>query len=245
MVQAWDMALKDRVDSHSPLSWISAHKISPKLIVKWKELHEQTATDYVRRHTRIPVPQVRHRYLDEWLVSDFIEGVMLFECWERQTAWMKFRIACTIRSYLKHSSVSLKAPVWQIAHAYHRRAPLWLRPTRAIRLNGAFQSLVRNDRDGWMAHYDKTPGKYWSFWKDNAIACYWARPMGISVRPWRSQSDEYFTLQRGRTLDYWLGRKRILSSLVWWSCNGPFHRLSKVMAYIAAFYGGQKTRFPV
>lgn len=56
--------------------------------------------DYVRRYTTIPVPRVYHPHL-KWLVMDHVDGEMLYECWNKQNAFMKFRIACTLRLYLK------------------------------------------------------------------------------------------------------------------------------------------------
>ncbi|KAF8068745.1 hypothetical protein FPV67DRAFT_1668818 [Lyophyllum atratum] len=98
LAKAWDEALKARANSthdHMP-----THQISTSLIAKANSPHERAAMDYVRRHTLIPVPQLRHRNLREWLVSDLIEGEMLLECWDKQSPFMKFRIACTMRRYL-------------------------------------------------------------------------------------------------------------------------------------------------
>ena len=79
---------------------VPAHRILPSLIAKCNSTYECTAVQYVRQHTRIPVPQIRYKNLKRWMVSDFIDGEILLECWTRQSLWMKFRIACTIRSYL-------------------------------------------------------------------------------------------------------------------------------------------------
>ena len=81
-------------------SVLPTHRILPSLIAKCDSTYERTAIQYVRQHTRIPVPQIRYKNLKRWMVSDFIDGEMLLECWPRQSLWMKFRIACTIRSYL-------------------------------------------------------------------------------------------------------------------------------------------------
>ena len=56
--------------------------------------------EYVRRYTTIPVPRIHHPDLD-WLVMDHIEGEMLYECWHKQSTFMQFRIACTLRLYIR------------------------------------------------------------------------------------------------------------------------------------------------
>lgn len=56
--------------------------------------------EYVRQHTTIPVPRIHHPHLD-WLVMDYVDGEMLYECWHKQSAFMQFRIACTLRLYIK------------------------------------------------------------------------------------------------------------------------------------------------
>ena len=55
---------------------------------------------YVREHTTIPVPQPRYPHLSSWLVMDLVPGQMPLECWEKQSSFMKFRIACTLRGYI-------------------------------------------------------------------------------------------------------------------------------------------------
>ncbi|KAF8951981.1 hypothetical protein BDZ97DRAFT_1881794 [Flammula alnicola] len=98
LAKAWDASLKARANSDD--NYMPTHQISPTLIAKANAQHERAAMDYVRRHTRIPVPQLRHRNLRDWMVSEFIEGEMLLECWDKQSLFMKFRIACTMRCYL-------------------------------------------------------------------------------------------------------------------------------------------------
>lgn len=96
--RAWDAAL---VKDINPSATSTCHKITPHLVVKAALGDEFSAMAYVRSNTRIPVPQPRYPHLRKWLVMDFIEGTMLLKCWESQSLWMKLRIACTLRGYIK------------------------------------------------------------------------------------------------------------------------------------------------
>lgn len=97
IAKAWEKWVKERVDA----PWgVPTHQITPNLIAKANAPHERVAVDFVRQHTRIPVPQVRHRHLKRWMVSEFIDGNMLYACWNAQSTFMQFRIACTVRHYL-------------------------------------------------------------------------------------------------------------------------------------------------
>jgi len=79
----------------------AAHKITPNLIVKnGRDKDERDNMIFVRQHTRIPVPQPRHRHLTRHLVMDFIEGQTLFDCWDNLGFLMQIRIACTLRTYI-------------------------------------------------------------------------------------------------------------------------------------------------
>ncbi|KZT00512.1 uncharacterized protein LAESUDRAFT_732244 [Laetiporus sulphureus 93-53] len=55
--------------------------------------------EYVRQHTSIPIPRAYHNHFS-WLIMDRVDGQMLYECWNEQSAFMKFRIACTLRLYV-------------------------------------------------------------------------------------------------------------------------------------------------
>lgn len=74
----WDQSLKERVGSSD--NSVPTHQITSSLIVKSYSSVERVAMDYVRRHTRIPVPQPRYGHLRTWMVSEFIEGEMLLKC---------------------------------------------------------------------------------------------------------------------------------------------------------------------
>ncbi|KAH9475233.1 hypothetical protein JR316_0012344 [Psilocybe cubensis] len=81
-------------------NWAPTHKIAPSLVLK--ELHhfERFNNIFVRAHTNIPVPQPRYLHLKESLVTDFIPGKMLLECWDSFSLFYQFRIACTLRKYV-------------------------------------------------------------------------------------------------------------------------------------------------
>ncbi|KAI0784495.1 hypothetical protein C8Q75DRAFT_809983 [Abortiporus biennis] len=96
----WDEAFKRSV----PGSLSTCHKITSDLVVKFGTCNptQYHNMEYVRSHTRIPVPQPRYPHLKStWLVMDCVHGSMLHDCWESQLLWMKIRIACTLRGYIK------------------------------------------------------------------------------------------------------------------------------------------------
>lgn len=77
------------------------HKITDKLLAKkCRGDTELKNMLYVREHTTIPVPQPRYTHCTEYLVMDFVEGRMLYECWDSLSHFMQFRIACTMRGYV-------------------------------------------------------------------------------------------------------------------------------------------------
>jgi hypothetical protein len=94
---AWDDTLKPYATMFSA---VSAHKITPTLLAKGLNPSERENMAYVRQHTNIPVPQPRYPHMSQWLVMDLVKGRMLLECWDKQSAFMKFRIACTMRIYI-------------------------------------------------------------------------------------------------------------------------------------------------
>lgn len=95
---AWD----EELIKYSTFSSTSTtHKITPGLIVKAANQRESATMRYVRSHTRIPVPQPRYPHLSSWLVMDLVDGKMLLECWESLSWWMKLRVACTLRGYVR------------------------------------------------------------------------------------------------------------------------------------------------
>ena len=57
--------------------------------------------ELVRKNTNIPVPQPRYPQLEGWLIMDRIHGRSLEGCWNSLSIFMQFRIACTMRCYVK------------------------------------------------------------------------------------------------------------------------------------------------
>ncbi|KAH9483745.1 NAD-dependent protein deacylase [Psilocybe cubensis] len=96
----WREGLRTRVKSNWPTRAMPTHRISQNVIVKRNDKNERDATDYIRLHTHIPVPQIYHRNLENWTAFQFIEGEMLLECLHKKSLFMQFRIACTLRLYL-------------------------------------------------------------------------------------------------------------------------------------------------
>ncbi|RPD67514.1 hypothetical protein L226DRAFT_608670 [Lentinus tigrinus ALCF2SS1-7] len=97
---AWGNRLKQRLHA-SEDSWsVGIHRISQSLVAKIAAPSERASMEYVRQNTSIPVPRT---YLPNisMLVMDFIDGDMLHECWDRLGLFRRFRIACTLRVYVK------------------------------------------------------------------------------------------------------------------------------------------------
>lgn len=70
-------------------------KIASTLIAKRLGHFERSNNIFVRTHTNIPVPQPRYLHLKEALITDFIPGSMLLECWDSLSPFYQFCIACT------------------------------------------------------------------------------------------------------------------------------------------------------
>ena len=75
-------------------------RLTPSLISKRFEREEVDHLEFVRQNTTIPVPRI-HQATCGWPVMDFIEGEMLCLCWDRLSPLMQFRVACTMRLYVK------------------------------------------------------------------------------------------------------------------------------------------------
>lgn len=78
----------------------SAYRITPSLIAKSLNPIEISNTVYARAHLTIPIPQPRYPRLKYWFVTDFVKGRPLSECWKSLGVYMKFRVACTLRTYI-------------------------------------------------------------------------------------------------------------------------------------------------
>ncbi|KAI8981380.1 hypothetical protein BD414DRAFT_538170 [Trametes punicea] len=105
---AWDDELKKRLRAEN--AWgVRVHRITRALLAKRPaSSSERVSMEYARQNTSIPIPRTYLPHLS-WLLMDFIDGQMLTECWHRQSVFMQFRIACTLRLYVKQLR-SLKRP---------------------------------------------------------------------------------------------------------------------------------------
>ncbi|KAL1745336.1 hypothetical protein HDZ31DRAFT_36682, partial [Schizophyllum fasciatum] len=99
MTNAWNEHLQRVLDAPNPGS-IPANRITESLVAKYPTRNERASMEFVRRETSIPVPRV-HRPDLKKLVMDLIEGHNLLELWPHQSRFMHFRIACTLRLYVK------------------------------------------------------------------------------------------------------------------------------------------------
>ena len=75
--------------------------IAHNMTIKYSSPYELYNMDFIRRNTTIPVPQPRHRHVVNWLITDYVPGRTLEECWDSLSMFMQFRIACTLRGYIK------------------------------------------------------------------------------------------------------------------------------------------------
>nr|VWP00666.1 Uncharacterized protein [Ganoderma boninense] len=96
---AWGEELKRRLRAEDAL-YLPVTRISPSLLVKSPRGSERASMAFVREHTTIPIPRDLCPGL-RYLVMDFIDGEMLYECWDRLSRLMQFRVACTLRLYTK------------------------------------------------------------------------------------------------------------------------------------------------
>ncbi|TFK68381.1 hypothetical protein BDN72DRAFT_960296 [Pluteus cervinus] len=98
------------------------------LFAKRTTAREAEYSHFVRRNTTVPVPQPRYPHIRRWLVTDFIEGRLLEDCWESLDDFMRFRIASTLRLYVRQfrrlQSDSTGCPISGVAHG----APLFEDP---------------------------------------------------------------------------------------------------------------------
>ncbi|CAA7267712.1 unnamed protein product [Cyclocybe aegerita] len=87
---------------HNPRGGCPAKKITPTLIAKRAQLTERTNTTFARAQFKgIPIPEPRYPHLKKWFVTEFAEGRMLLDCWGSLSVFKKFRVACTLRMYLR------------------------------------------------------------------------------------------------------------------------------------------------
>lgn len=96
---AWGEELKRRLGAEDA-PYVPVNRISPSLIVKTPLGSERASMEFVRQNTIIPVPRDLCPHLS-YLVVDFVDGEMLYECWGKLSRFMRFRVACTLRRYTK------------------------------------------------------------------------------------------------------------------------------------------------
>ena len=106
---AWGEELKRRLGAEDA-PYVTVNRISPSLIVKAPSASERASMALVRQHTTIPVPRDLCPHLS-YLVMDFVDGEMLYECWDKLSRLKRFRVACTLRQYMKQlRSLTRPAP---------------------------------------------------------------------------------------------------------------------------------------
>ncbi|KAI0705739.1 hypothetical protein C8T65DRAFT_652609 [Cerioporus squamosus] len=109
MDKAWATRLKQRLHVENISMSPRVHRISHSLLAKRAQPSEHANMDYVRQHTTIPIPRIHRPDISPTLIMDLIEGEMLLECWDKLGFLTRFRIACTLRLYVKQLR-SLRRP---------------------------------------------------------------------------------------------------------------------------------------
>ncbi|TFY53561.1 hypothetical protein EVG20_g10059 [Dentipellis fragilis] len=99
IASTWGTQLAQILKAPSP-SDVPAHRVSDSLIVKWPTSSERASMILAQHSTSIPIPRVHHPHLKH-LVMDFIDGEPLIESWHKMTWFMQFRVACTLRRYVR------------------------------------------------------------------------------------------------------------------------------------------------
>ncbi|KAI1789342.1 hypothetical protein LXA43DRAFT_1021738 [Ganoderma leucocontextum] len=95
----WGEELKRRLGVEDA-PYVTVNRITPSLVVKSPSPSERASLKFVRQNTSIPIPRDLCPHLS-YLVMDFVDGKMLYECWDKLSRFMQFRIACTLRLYTK------------------------------------------------------------------------------------------------------------------------------------------------
>ncbi|KAH7887192.1 hypothetical protein F5I97DRAFT_1927485 [Phlebopus sp. FC_14] len=95
----WSQILLDRLGAR-PEDQISVSFIPPCFVAKPATTSERASMEFVRRNTNIAIPRTYCDHLSK-LVADHVEGRMLYECWNDLGFFMQFRVACTLRLYVK------------------------------------------------------------------------------------------------------------------------------------------------
>ncbi|KAH9941726.1 uncharacterized protein BXZ73DRAFT_98121 [Epithele typhae] len=96
----WAEDLKRRFHL-SPSTSMTVWRVSPSLVMKKFDRFEITAMDFVRHGTTLPVTRVRSSNDRRWMFTEYIDGETLLDCWDNLSIIRRFRVACTLRLYLK------------------------------------------------------------------------------------------------------------------------------------------------
>ncbi|KAH8110138.1 kinase-like domain-containing protein [Phellopilus nigrolimitatus] len=95
------------MDTFEDYAWVT--RICADTVVKFgQDLRvpsaEALAIEFVRANTDIPVPRLRRTILHKGLlhmVIDYVEGKLLSEVWPTFSSWERFRVAWTLRRYIR------------------------------------------------------------------------------------------------------------------------------------------------
>lgn len=75
--------------------------VTDTIVAKHPSQYELHNMELIREKTKIPLPQPRYRLFEDWLLMDRVEGRTLEDCRDQLSFFMQFRIACTMRCYMK------------------------------------------------------------------------------------------------------------------------------------------------
>lgn len=105
--QTWRTGLLRRANAKQDFT-LFMDRLTPSLLRKPFQIGEGANMEFIRQNTTISVPRI-HRTPQGGMFMDFIEGEMLYECWDKLSTLMQFRVACTVRLYIKQMR-ALKCP---------------------------------------------------------------------------------------------------------------------------------------
>ncbi|KAF8626002.1 hypothetical protein AX17_006725 [Amanita inopinata Kibby_2008] len=107
-----DKAIRTVIDkhvgrTHASSSCLNTRRITSDLVLRTvpqQESYEAFIMKYVAENTTIPIPRIHRILVDPdktHIFMEYIEGTDLASAWPKMNIWRKFRVAWTIRRYVK------------------------------------------------------------------------------------------------------------------------------------------------
>ncbi|KAI0070973.1 hypothetical protein K474DRAFT_1712852 [Panus rudis PR-1116 ss-1] len=96
---AWEEDVKRRLRIQPDAGVLTVGLASPSIVEKHPDKSERAAMEFAYDNTTIPVPRVFNS--DDHFYMDFIKGESIYECWDGLSRLKQFRVACTLRLYVR------------------------------------------------------------------------------------------------------------------------------------------------